>query len=392
MKTKNTILCSTLALILCSTVNVFAFNTSIFKADLQKDMATLTSAVDNSISTPFYDKQQKELAIQLINAVKNNDEDTFKVTLQEMDKKYVNYQDNTGYTAFMWAVEKENEKFAKSLFPYSDLNIQSNSGNTALILAVDSLKRGMIDLILDEIDESKNDWLTETNTVDLNIQTKNGWNALMYAIENKDTKTVKHLINMKDSDGNYRVTLDPKKLKKPFGDGNSFLIMSTFYNRDADDNGEIFEMLLNAKDSEGNYRTDVNYVTELGYTALSMTAYFKNVKYNFFEKILNAKDSHGNYRMTNLNSRNYLANPLFRAIVGKNLEAVKSLVWARDTNGEYRVDLNVKINENIDTVGVKKGDTALIIATKVDGQIASYLADITYRREHPNAGLVPANN
>ena len=382
MKTKNTILCSTLALILCSTVNALSFDTSISKDLLKAEASAISNALETKVASESF-KKPSELAMQLIQAVKNDDEDTFDAILEEIDQQDINDQDSLGYTAFMWAARLGKKNFADKLFWYSDLNVQSKGeGLTALMLAIKNERREIIDLILNKIDNSYDNWVTDSFAVDLNLQNNNGWNALMYAIDMADKKTVKHMLSMYEYGAGYRVTLNPKELKKSFGDGTSFLIMAM-----KDRSGDIFNMILNAKDSEGNYRTDLNYVTEYGFTALTMElgklGQPKEGEYPFVEKILEAKDDNGNYRMTNLNGTKFNENPLFNAIFAGHFDYVKMLVEAKDINGEYRINLNTQISENSQLGYYHKGDDALNIAMKTNkGEIAAYLAQVMTERKN----------
>ena len=319
----------------------------------------LLTTLKNEV-TPVISAKEVSPAIQQLIAEIKKEEPNYDVIDMILRSGNVDFdeKDEMGYSALMWSVGLGKRYIAQRLFWKSNLDLQNNEGETALIMAISKGRREIIDDMLNNILNKYNNI-----SIDLNIQDGIGYNALAYAIQRNDKKTVQQLLSVKNSEGKYAVTLNPKDLKKRYGKGNSPLIDSVKH-----EDGEIFEMIFNAKDENGNYRADVNYVSDLGWTVLSMatgkpSTYVYN--YPFVEKILEAKDNTGNYRMTNFDGRRLTENPLFQAVTYKNLENVKLLTQAKDRNGKCRVDFNVTIDEDISHLGIKQGDTALDMAIKM---------------------------
>ena len=138
---------------------------------------------------------QEELNRQMIKAADNRDTKTVRKMLEQGADP--NVQDNSGYTALMYACRNgEPEMIQMLLDAKADLYVQDNSGETALTTAC-SNPRGNRDVITALI----------TAGAELDKRNNNGMTALMYLARNGYTGLMKLLIkdgadmNIKDAQG-----------------------------------------------------------------------------------------------------------------------------------------------------------------------------------------------
>jgi ankyrin repeat protein len=129
-------------------------------------------------------------------------EDVFLTTAAEPSEVYeeiirlllnkgadVNIQDNSGKTALMIAVKNKNMEIIKLLLKkHADIKAKDNKGRTVLIIASDKDNEEIVELLLDK-------------GADVNIQDDSGRTALMAAVESRNVDIVKLLLK-KGSDVN----------------------------------------------------------------------------------------------------------------------------------------------------------------------------------------------
>lgn len=132
-----------------------------------------------------------------------------KKLIRNINESNLDIQDNKGYTAMMYAVEKERNDILKTLLAEgADVNKKNNNGKTALMIAVEKENMDCIKTLILKIkrflqlirgQSIKNDKVArlqqDLNTIaDPNIQDDEGKTALMMAVEKGNLKIVKALM------------------------------------------------------------------------------------------------------------------------------------------------------------------------------------------------------
>ena len=376
MKTKNTILCSILALTLCSSVNAFSVSALMQNDALKQDKETLTSILQSKVKvSPIDSESQISPAMQLIEAIKNHDVATASDFLDYADEFDVDEQDELGFTPLIWAIKTDGmESIANRLIYLSDLSKVDIKNRNALMWAIDKKKKSISNDIIQYMEDF---YSAEA----FNVQDKDGATALAHAVNAMEIDTITRLLKVRDEMNNHVVIINPTELKEHPRFGESPVINSTCVGAD----GKMLKKFIDAKYDNGDYRADLNYADDLGYTALSRASHCSLTEVSM---LLSAKDKNGKYRVTNMNSSRFEENPLIMAIIGGRMDIVQTLVQAKDTNGKYRVDLNVELNSSF-TYGladgtdifIKEGDTPLNIAMKAKRkEIATYLLNVKMAR------------
>ena len=149
----------------------------------------------------------------------------FKKAIDKKNESNLDIEDNKGYTALMYAVEKGRKDIFKTLLnEAADVNKKNHEGKTALMIAVEKENLDCIKLLIEKIKKFmqlfrtqsiKNDSVAraqqELNTVaNPNIQDNNGKTALMIAVEKGNLKIVKELMGFSILQKMFNLSIDAK--------------------------------------------------------------------------------------------------------------------------------------------------------------------------------------
>ena len=195
------------------------------------------------LATTAYIQKVNGASDPLIRAVRNNNVDLVKSLLDSgADTKATDIVD--GYNALMIALRyKKSDKIVKLLIPKSDVKATSNSGGTALMLALEFGNDKMAKLLIPKSDVKATD--------------NYGYSALMWAARKKNVKMAKLLIPNSD-------------VKATDRNGWSALIIAAIMSTKYQDN-ELVKLLLPQSDvtATDNYgSTALDYAKHKGHNQI----------------------------------------------------------------------------------------------------------------------------
>lgn len=199
-----------------------------------------------------------------------------KILFQEGGK--INEKDEWGRTSLMWAATYNNIEMVRVLLSQNDIdvNLKDNDGNTALSWAAAISRPEIVEILLRRRDIKVNTQnsiertpllyairsgnfesallLLSHDDIDMDSCDRNGWNAILYAIDRAAVTVVQRLL---DRGANPRVKLPP--FNRKMGNGSN-LRLSANPSKRQHFLTEIASLLLNngislkVKDKEGTYR------------------------------------------------------------------------------------------------------------------------------------------
>lgn len=185
-----------------------------------------------------------------------------KKFLNKVNESNLDIQDNKGYTALMYAVETKRKDILEALLSETaNVNKQNNDGKTALMMAVEQENLDCIKSLIKKVkrfmqlfrDQSiKNDkvarYQQELSTVaDPNIQDKKGKTALMMAVEKGNLKIVKEIMGFSTTQKTIGAVFNATRsidAKVDIQDNNGWTALMSAVNQGRED---IVKLLLERK-------------------------------------------------------------------------------------------------------------------------------------------------
>jgi ankyrin repeat protein len=290
----------------------------------------------------------------LVVECKNNNLKNVKELLKDPEMiKYINFQDEDGNTALMWACQNDNINIVKELLKYREtaegINLENNKGNTALIWACIENSSGIVKEIL-KIPEASQGINTQNKTgnmtalmwaclrynIDIvkellkipetskgiNLQDKYEITALIYACQNNNLDIVKELLKIPET---------AKGINLQDKTGNTALLCAC-----ENDNLDIIKELLKIPETAKG----INLQVDFGNTALIWAC--QNDNLSIVEELLKIPET-------------------AKGINLQDEDGNTALIWACNLNNVDIVKELLKHPETLEGVNLqnKNGDTAL---------------------------------